>query len=128
MKTNWAHLDKFRGQEPPYTSPSGATYGAFQVPFNGSLLRIIATDGAIPEQEINDWEHVSVHAFDPVFKKVRTPKWEEMCAVKSFFWNEDEVVIQYHPAKSDYVNIHDHVLHLWRSKSKLFPLPPKICV
>lgn len=128
MKPNWKHLDKYRGQEPPYKSPPGATYGAFQIPFNGVLLRIIATNGAVPDLKIDEWEHVSIHAFDPVFKKVRCPKWDEMCFIKDLFWNDDEAVMQYHPAKSDYVNVHDHVLHLWRNKKVSFPMPPKICV
>lgn len=44
------------------------------------------------------WEHVSI------CPKNRTPDWNEMCLLKDVFWNEDETVIQYHPAKTNYVN------------------------
>lgn len=127
MKSNWKHLDKYRGQEKPFNSPPGATFGAFQVPFNGILLRVIATDGTDGELD-TEWEHVSVHAFDPVFKKQRTPTWAEMCEVKRLFWEPDEVVIEIHVAEKDWISIHDHVLHLWRPTKQTLPLPPKICV
>src|SRR6185369_18045055 len=116
MKKEWHHLDKYRGQEPPYTSPKGATFGAFQLSQSGRLLRIIATDGCPNSGETGEWEHVSIHAFDPIFKKEMTPTWDQMCFVKSLFWEPNETVIQYHPAESDYVNTHPHVLHLWRPK------------
>ncbi len=54
------------------------------------------------------WEHVSVSYPN------KTPSWDEMCKVKDMFWNDDECVIQFHPPKSEYVNIHPHCLHLWR--------------
>ena len=96
------------------------------------LLSIIAADGKdeYDDGQIIDigWEHVSVHAFDPHFSKERTPRWSEMAFLKDLFWNEDECVVQYHPAKKDYVNVHDHVLHLWRLSNAEFPMPPKICV
>lgn len=128
MKPDWSHLDKYRTQEPPYLSEPGATYGAFVIPINGTHLRVIATDGDESGDATGQWEHVSTHAYDPVFKTVRTPKWEEMCAVKELFWEDNEVVLQYHPAKSDYVNIHHHVLHLWRPKQQQIPTPPIACV
>jgi hypothetical protein len=127
MKKNWSHLDKFRGQSAPYTSPKGATYGAFSVKFCGMQLNIIATNGC-EESGVGDWEHVSVHAFDPHFQKRRIPNWPEMCYVKGLFWEDDEVVVQFHPAKKDYVNVHECVLHLWRPKKVEMPTPPKICV
>jgi hypothetical protein len=65
------------------------------------------------------WEHVSVSC------KHRMPNWTEMCFVKDLFWNDDEVVVQYHPAKADYVNFHPNCLHLWRPTSGvLLPVPP----
>ena len=121
-------MAKYRGQQPPYLSPKGATYGAFQIP-NGSnvSLNIIATDGS-DEPGAGDWEHVSVHAVDKIFGKRRVPNWFEMCAVKDLFWDDDEAVVQFHPSKKDYVNTHECVLHLWRCKNQTFPLPLKICV
>lgn len=57
------------------------------------------------------WEHVS---FSPYSKK--TPSWDAMCELKDLFWNDDECVIQMHPKKSEYVNIKQNCLHLWRMK------------
>lgn len=55
-----------------------------------------------------DLEHVSVRA------KKGTPSWETMCVVKDLFWEDEDEVIQYHPKKSQYVNMHPNVLHMWR--------------
>ncbi|WP_407397779.1 hypothetical protein [Treponema sp.] len=68
------------------------------------------------------WEHVSVSY------PRRTPTWEEMCKVKDFFWNDDETVVQYHPAKSEYVNIHPYCLHLWKPKDGEYMLPKKCLI
>ncbi|MDD2960015.1 MAG: hypothetical protein PHR92_16140 [Lachnospiraceae bacterium] len=64
------------------------------------------------------WEHVSV------CPRNRTPNWDEMCAVKDIFWREDETVVQFHPAKSEYVNIMDNCLHLWRPIKGEIVVPP----
>lgn len=58
----------------------------------------------------NGWEHVSVR---PV-KKYRIPSWNDMCQVKDIFWSDEEEVLQLHPKKSEYVNIADNCLHLWK--------------
>jgi hypothetical protein len=47
-----------------------------------------------------------------------------MCKVKDLFWDEDDVVIQFHPRKSDYVNNHSGCLHMWRPIGVALPLPP----
>lgn len=128
MKKDWKHLDKWRViSDPAYGSSLGATYGAFQVKFNGVILRIIATDGHDGEKDTG-WEHVSCHVIDLTFGKARTPKWDEMCFVKSLFWKDDEVVVQFHVAATDHINIHEHVLHLWRWTKGEFPLPDKAFV
>ncbi|KKM15017.1 hypothetical protein LCGC14_1700280 [marine sediment metagenome] len=81
----------------------------------GEDLRIIASDGM-------EWEHVSV-SLDG-----RIPTWREMCHVKGLFWDDNDCVIQYHPAKSDYVNCHPFTLHLWRPIGQDIPQPPPILV
>lgn len=68
------------------------------------------------------WDHVSVG-----FKN-RCCTWHEMCQVKDIFFSEDECVVQYHPPKSDYVNIHPYVLHLWRPQNETMPRPPMYMV
>lgn len=68
------------------------------------------------------WEHVSV-----AHRKI-TPSWDDMCIVKDVFYLPDEVVIQYHPARSEYVNNHAHCLHMWRPIECEIPTPPGILV
>lgn len=102
--------------------------GVFSIPLNGFGHKIIAncvvSNGWDPETPV-PWEHVSVHIVE--YGKQRTPTWAEMCAVKDIFWDAEECAVQYHPPKSEYVNIHPHVLHLWKSKNGM-ETPPKICV
>ena len=64
-------------------------------------LKVQASDGF-------GWEHVSVSLVD------RCPTWQEMCFVKSLFWGDDDLVVQFHPPESEYVNSHPFCLHLWR--------------
>lgn len=70
------------------------------------------------------WEHVSVHGEFKNANDQYTPSWDEMQLVKQFFWGDEDVVMQIHPAKSNYVNIHHHVLHLWRPVNLVIPTPP----
>lgn len=92
------------------TDESDGNNGCFQAIIRGNLFLIIASDGA-------GWEHVSVSL------PKRCPTWEEMCAIKNLFWGEDDCVIQYHPAKKDYVNNHLYCLHLWRPTNASIPTP-----
>ncbi len=70
------------------------------------------------------WEHVSISPY----RKNYLPSWEEMCLLKDLFFREDEVVVQYHPAKSEYVNNMPNCLHLWRPTREAMPTPPSIMV
>lgn len=97
---------------------SDSTYGNngyFVIPYQSYKLNVIASDG-------EGWEHVSVSMPN------RTPSWEQMCFIKNLFWGEDETVVQYHPPKSEYINNHEHCLHLWRPINQQIPVPPKILV
>lgn len=102
---------EFRG------STGGETYGAFKVFIGGRSFFIVASDGG-------GWDHVSV---SPCNQK-RCPTWDEMCAVKSMFFKDDEAVMQLHPKKADYVNRHPFCLHMWRPQQVEIPMPPKIMV
>ncbi len=105
-----------------YSTKEGDPFGVFCIPgreTGGRELKVIAADG-----EETKWEHVSVSLPD---SPKRCPSWDEMCIVKNLFWDESECVVQFHPPKSDYVNFHAGVLHLWRFVEP-FPMPPKICV
>ena len=111
---------------PLATRPHEGLYGAFRCdsPEPGWSLEIIATDGQDPDvPEANDWEHVSVRAVRALAHRERTPTWKEMAHIKSLFWEDEDVVVQFHPRRSAYVNEHPHVLHLWRFRGRDFPTP-----
>lgn len=98
------------------STPSDGNNGAFYIRGpKGAYLRIIASDG-------DGWDHVSVSLSN------RVPNWDEMCFVKNLFWSEDETVVQYHPAKAEYVNNHPYCLHLWKSREETMPTPPSIMI
>lgn len=125
MKKDLHHLDKWRTQDFP--SAPGATCGCFQIHHAGMHLFAIASLGD-NEGENGGWEHVSARALDPVFHKERAPNWAEMCFLKDLFWDAEECVVQFHPPKSEYVNWHGCVLHLWKWRQGEFPRPPRILV
>ena len=54
------------------------------------------------------WNHVSVSLPN------RTPTWDEMCFIKNLFFEPEELCIQIHPRKSQYVNAHKYCLHIWQ--------------
>lgn len=70
------------------------------------------------------WEHVSVTAIVRKNTYPRTPTWSEMCKVKDLFWDEEDVVVQFHPRKSEYVDNHKYCLHLWRKSGVDIETPP----
>lgn len=117
-----AILEKGRITSGPYGSDSsyGMTGAYFVLGPCGMELKIVASDGAVEGSE--KWEHVSVSL------RNRCPNWQEMCFVKDLFWGDDEVVMQLHPAKADYVNQHPYCLHLWKPAKQEIPLPPSIMV
>lgn len=90
--------------------------GAFDIPLkHGQRVFVIASDAM-------GWEHVSVSRRD------RCPTWDEMCQVKTLFWDGDDCVVQYHPPESEYVNNHPNCLHLWRPIGVALPMPDSILV
>lgn len=95
-------------------------FGAFNLPprIGNRIILVIASNGA-------GWEHVSVSIRQG--NKSPTPTWDEMCYVKSLFWDDEDCVIEYHPPKSDYVN-NFNCLHLWRPIEAEIPRPPSIFV
>src|SRR5277367_4655363 len=87
----------------PYTSPTSKP--------NHSILVVIADDGCNGLPLKDCWEHVSVQRI--YNGKHYIPTWYEMCFIKDLFWDADDYVLQYHPPKSEYVNNHEYILHLW---------------
>lgn len=88
--------------------------GLFRFTIDGSLVRVIASDGS-------GWQHVSVSM---EYQPNTPPSWRMMCKVKDIFWEPEDVVCQFHPRKSEYVNYHPGCLHLWRCTDREFPTPP----
>ena len=68
------------------------------------------------------FEHCSVSM------PTRCPSWEQMCVMKELFWKDDEVCMELHPAKDNYVNNHPYCLHIWRPINQEIPIPPTIMV
>lgn len=97
-------------------------YGAFEIQGPcGAALRIVASGGDADLKVSEGWEHVSIST------QRRPPNWQEMCFVKTLFWEPEETVIQFHPPESSYVNNHPHCLHLWKPPFEV-RLPPSILV
>ncbi len=89
------------------------TCGAFLVPspIDGARLRVIASAGG-------GWDHVSVS------RPKRCPNWPEMDHVKRLFFDDSEVVVQFHVPAADHVNLAEFCLHLWRPQDVDVPRPP----
>lgn len=68
------------------------------------------------------FEHLSVST------PIQCPTWEQMCKMKDIFWRDDEVCMQLHPKKEDYVNCMDYCLHIWKPIDQEIPMPPSIMV
>lgn len=107
------HLDPYRI---PMLGDLGDEYnGAFQLKIKGETYKVIASNGA-------EWDHVSIS------HKHKIPSWSTMCELKDLFFHENEVVMQIHPSKEDYINNHNNCLHLWKPINQLIPTPPKYMV
>lgn len=120
MLQDISHLDCYRVKTGLFASTAQNGRNGFFIlpgPHKRVKLQVMVSSGM-------DWEHVSVK---PVNEN-RCPTWDEMCYVKDTFWAKDEVVIQYHPAETEYVNLHPFVLHLWMPTYTPLPVPPLIFV
>jgi hypothetical protein len=118
--------EQYRVKSGPYGSNASiGNCGAFFIPHptdHRFAFWCLVSDGI----GMAGWEHVSVSVrrVKDVTKTERTPTWSEMCTIKAIFWEEEDVVVQYHPAKSAYVNDHPHCLHLFRPLGVRLPEPP----
>jgi hypothetical protein len=75
--------------------------------------------------DVCGWDHVSITLRRRRDQQpARLPTWDEMCWIKSLFFNKDEAAVQYHPAEADYVNMHEFTLHLFRPQEEVLPMPP----
>lgn len=115
-----ANVERWRVKKGPMGSTKEyGNNGVFVIPYSrGVKMRVIVSDG-------EGWEHVSCSPVDSEGNSLeRVATWQEMCWLKELFWQDDEVVVQYHPAKKSYVNCHPYVLHLWRPTGEEIPTPP----
>jgi hypothetical protein len=113
--------EQYRVVKGAFATKRGEPFGMFLIPpavRRSEAIKISATDGLDPDSKLEPWEHVSVSLAS------RCPTWEEMCLVKSLFWNEEECVMQLHPPQSVWINNHPYCLHLWRPLKSQIPLPP----
>ena len=123
--SDWKFLEAKRatsvGPRVPPMYVSDASYGfngMFRFAVDTLFLRVIASDGG-------GWQHVSVS----IEGQTNPPPWAVMCKVKDLFWEPEDVVVQFHPKRSEYVNNHNGCLHLWRcTDGRDFPTPPSIMV
>lgn len=122
--SDWAFLNKHRVTEPSRTvplqycsTPADGCNGLFRFTLHGQLIRVIASDGG-------GWKHISVS----IEYERKPPTWEIMCRVKDLFFEPEEVAVQFHPRKSEYVNNHPGCLHLWACTDREFPTPPSFMV
>ena len=121
---DWEFLNKHRcrvvGPTVPEQYVSDDSFGfngMFRFSLDGHLIRCVVSDGM-------GWQHVSVS----IEYSHKCPTWEMMCKIKELFWEPENVVVQYHPRKSEYVNFHPGCLHMWRLLNKSMPTPPSIMV
>jgi len=125
MKTQNKELNKFRVRTGFYSSDDKyGTTGAFSMPSPFGLkqnILIVSSGVARDDNELTKWEHVSASL------KKRCPTWAEMSFVKDLFWRDDEVIVQYHPAKEHYISNHGYCLHLWKPPYEVF-MPPSIAI
>jgi hypothetical protein len=90
----------------------GGDGGAFKVPFDSREFYVIASHGG-------GWDHVSVSLDN------RTPNWKEMCFLKKMFFGDESLVVQFHPPKSKYKDLHAFCLHMWSPHDDHIKLPPE---
>lgn len=102
--------------------------------FGGSVFPIVYKNGKTKIDTASDkvlnfifsvgcgFEHLSVST------TVGTPTWDQMCKMKDIFWKEDEICMQLHPKKDDYVDQMRYCLHIWRPIDGEIPTPPSIMV
>lgn len=86
-----------------------APYGVMA---HGALVKLpdCGTCSVIWGDNERGMEHVSVSPR----KKLRVPTWNDMCVLKDIFFGCEEEVYQIHPKASEYVNIRENCLHLWK--------------
>ncbi|MFP7486435.1 hypothetical protein SFC65_19915 [Priestia filamentosa] len=110
---NLNYLNEYRKPLPMVGDLGDEHNGFFEMRIKGEKYRIMASNGF-------GWEHVSISHQ----QKHKIPSWKTMNELKELFFEDDEVVMQLHPKKEDYINNHPGTLHLWRPVDQEIPTPP----
>lgn len=123
MRKDLSNIERYRNTTHSLLSTEkGSRFGMFIIPYRNRELAVVVAPDLYISGKKNEWEHVSVSLPN------RCPNWEEMSFIKDLFFDEEDTVVQYHPKKSQHVNIHPYCLHLWGWNGGEFPCPPSILV
>lgn len=127
MNNKFIMPERYRITTGEFATNPGEAQGIFVIPLKEKTISLFAT---CMVSSGFGWEHVSV-----TITKGRIPllpTWSQMCEIKDLFWESEACVVQYHPAKSEYVNNHPTCLHLWRpnleTNPHTIPRPPAYLV
>lgn len=96
MNAHWRELDVWFGT-------AARVYAGSSALTNG--LRAIVDTCLIDGKE---WRHLSVS------RRSRTPSHEDMVRAAEAFLDVDAVSLSIFPPRSQWVNVHEHCLHLWQ--------------
>jgi len=116
---NFSQAEKYRAKHPlGFKHSQGDDFGWFEIP--SVFMRHLKLYVMVAPSD-SKWQHISIST-----GLKRCPTWEEMCQIKDLFFDEEQVVVQFHPRKSEYVNNAKNCLHLWALNDWAgFPTPPK---
>ena len=88
-----------------------AGVGLMLCPATGRMLTVISSvHEYVKDGKTMNLLHISVSL------KNRNPNWDEMCFVKEKLLGDEMPAVQFHPPRSEYVNEHEHCLHIWASE------------
>jgi hypothetical protein len=130
MKKDSTHLNQFRIKEGEgATTDADGLNGNFKFALAGVIVQVSSS-----ETEIEGYEHLIAVAFDKpqssiisrLTAKDPVPRCltnEEKMQVKRLFWEDDECVVEYLPAKGSQMPFHFTATHLWRRTFSEFPMP-----
>jgi hypothetical protein len=104
VKSDLSHIDDWKLQ-------GGEDGGVWAFNPFGVRIIVIASWGG-------GWDHVSAST------SRRVPSYEELCAIKELFFDDDETVMQLHVPSVQHVNNHPYCLHLWKPQNYMIPVPP----
>lgn len=120
--------NQHRFREEPFNSKdSDGNNGFFIIPFQRKLgkqgtmryyLMCIVSDK-------HGWDRVSVYVLDHKGNVTqRTPLFEEMEAIKKYFWDDTDCVVQFHDLNHEKQQ-NPYMLHMWRPQLIIMARPPK---